>query len=180
MEEKYIKFYQSFHKGFQNKKSNSLFCSSQLQWSNFKKWFNKSMQSYIILFFAVALEVLGTMLLPASQNFTKPIPTSILLVSYGASFYFLALVSHKLPLAIIYASWAGLGVFSVAILSYFFYKQTLNWQTIIGLFLIIIGVTIVNLYKTKIWRIWMQKGLESSHCSNLVSDGEVSQRQFSF
>ena len=108
------------------------------------------MQLYTILFFAIAFEVLGTMLLPASQNFTKPLPTSILLVSYGASFYFLALVSQKLPLAIIYASWAGLGVFSVAILSYLFYKQTLNWQTIIGLFLIIIGVTIVNLYKTKI------------------------------
>jgi small multidrug resistance pump len=108
------------------------------------------MQSYIILFFAIALEVLGTMLLPASQNFTKPLPTSILLVSYGVSFYFLALVSQKLPLTIIYASWAGLGVFSVAMLSYFFYKQTLNWQTIIGLFLIIIGVTMVNLYKTKI------------------------------
>jgi hypothetical protein len=29
MEEKYIRFYQSFHKGFQNKKTNSLFCSSQ-------------------------------------------------------------------------------------------------------------------------------------------------------
>jgi small multidrug resistance pump len=108
------------------------------------------MQLYIILFFAIALEVLGTMLLPASQNFTKPLPTSILLVSYGVSFYFLALVSQKLPLTIIYASWAGLGVFSVAMLSYFFYKQTLNWQTIIGLFLIIIGVTMVNLYKTKI------------------------------
>jgi small multidrug resistance pump len=77
------------------------------------------MQLYIILFFAIALEVLGTMLLPASQNFTKPLPTLILLVSYGASFYFLALVSQKLPLAIIYASWAGLGVFSVAMVSYF-------------------------------------------------------------
>ena len=108
------------------------------------------MQSYIILFFAIALEVLGTMLLPVSQNFTKPLPTSILLVSYAASFYFLALVSQKLPLAIIYASWAGLGVFSVAMLSYLFYKQTLNWQTIIGLFLIIVGVIIVNLYKIKI------------------------------
>ena len=108
------------------------------------------MKFYIILFFAITFEVLGTMLLPASQNFTKLLPTSILLASYGASFYFLAFVSQKLPLAIIYASWAGLGVFSVAILSYFFYKQTLNWQTIIGLFLIIIGVTIVNLYKTKI------------------------------
>tara|TARA_Y100001958_G_scaffold78537_1_gene53039 strand:- start:1117 stop:1443 length:327 start_codon:yes stop_codon:yes gene_type:complete len=108
------------------------------------------MQLYIILFFAIVFEVLGTMLLPASQNFTKLLPASILLVSYGASFYFLALVSQKLPLAIIYASWAGLGVFSVAILSYFFYKQTLNWQSIIGLFLIIIGVTLVNLYKTEI------------------------------
>ena len=108
------------------------------------------MHMYIILFLAIALEVLGTMLLPASQNFSKPYPTSILLVAYSASFYLLALASQKLPLTIIYASWAGLGVFSVAILSYFFYKQTLNWQTIIGLFLIVIGVTIVNLYKTQI------------------------------
>lgn len=108
------------------------------------------MHIYLILFFAIALEVIGTILLPASQNFSKPLPTSILLASYGASFYFLALASQKLPLAIIYASWSGLGVFSIAILSYFFYKQTLNWQTIIGLFFIIIGVTIVNLYKIKI------------------------------
>jgi small multidrug resistance pump len=100
------------------------------------------------LFGAIAFEVLGTMLLPASNNFTKPVPTLILLVAYGFSFYFLALVSQKLPLSVVYASWAGLGVFSVALLSYFFYKQTLNWQMILGLFLIVLGVTIVNIYKT--------------------------------
>ena len=105
------------------------------------------MNIYIILFAAIAFEVLGTMLLPASQNFSKPLPSAILLISYGVSFYLLALLSQKLSLAIIYASWAGLGVFSVALLSYVFYKQTLNWQTIIGLFLIVIGVTIVNLYR---------------------------------
>lgn len=66
----------------------------------------------------------------------------------GLSFYFLAVVSQKLPLSVVYASWAGIGVFSVAILSYFFYKQTLNWQTLVGLFLIVVGVTIINLYKT--------------------------------
>lgn len=104
--------------------------------------------SYLILFGAIAFEVLGTMLLPASNNFTKPVPTLILLVAYGFSFYFLALVSQKLPLSVVYASWAGLGVFSVALLSYFFYKQTLNWQMILGLFLIVLGVTIVNVYKT--------------------------------
>jgi len=102
-----------------------------------------------MLFSAIAFEVMGTMLLPASQNFTKALPTTILLVSYGVSFYFLALVSQKLPLSVVYASWAGIGVFSVAILSYVFYKQALNWQTIIGLFLIVIGVTVVNLYKAQ-------------------------------
>jgi len=100
-----------------------------------------------MLFAAIAFEVLGTMLLPASQNFSKLLPTTILLISYGLSFYLLALLSQKLPLAIIYASWAGLGVFSVALLSAIFYKQTLNWQTVSGLFLIVIGVTVVNIYR---------------------------------
>ena len=106
------------------------------------------MNTYILLFIAIALEVVGTMLLPASQNFTKITPTVVLLTSYGMSFYFLAIVSQKLPLSIVYASWSGIGIFSIAILSYIFYKQTLNWQTAAGLFLIVIGVTIVNLYKS--------------------------------
>ena len=107
------------------------------------------MYLYLILFAAIAFEVMGTMLLPASQSFTKMLPTTILLISYGVSFYFLALDTQKLPLSIVYGSWAGIGDFSVAILSYVFYKQALNWQTIIGLFLIVIGVTVVNLYKAQ-------------------------------
>ena len=106
------------------------------------------MKTYFLLFFAIILEVLGTMLLPASQNFTKIIPTTVLITSYAFSFYFLAAVSQKLPLSVVYASWSGVGIFSIAILSYFFYKQSLNWQTTIGLFLIVLGVTIVNIYKT--------------------------------
>ena len=106
------------------------------------------MNVYLTLFVAIALEVIGTMLLPVSQNFSKFIPTFILLVSYGLSFYLLALISQKLSLAIVYASWSGLGIFSIAILSYIFYKQTLNWQSIIGLFIIVVGVTVVNLYRT--------------------------------
>ena len=101
-----------------------------------------------MLFAAIAFEVIGTMLLPVSQNFTKAIPTSILLMSYGISFYFLAVVSQKLPLSVVYASWSGIGIFSIAIFSYIFYKQSLNWQTLSGLFLIVIGVTLVNLYKS--------------------------------
>ncbi|MDB2492093.1 multidrug efflux SMR transporter [Gammaproteobacteria bacterium] len=106
------------------------------------------MSSYLLLFAAIVFEVLGTMMLPLTQNFTKALPITMLFIAYGLSFYFLAVVSQKLPLSVVYASWAGIGVFSVAILSYFFYKQTLNWQTLVGLFLIVVGVTIINLYKT--------------------------------
>ncbi|RZO26585.1 MAG: multidrug efflux SMR transporter [SAR86 cluster bacterium] len=103
--------------------------------------------SYIYLFGAIALEVLGTMLLPLSNNFTKVLPTLILILSYLTSFYLLSITVQKLPLSVVYASWAGLGVFSVSILSYVIYKQTLTLPVIIGLFLIVIGVTLVNIYK---------------------------------
>ena len=106
------------------------------------------MNVYLILSAAILFEVCGTMLLPVSQNFTKIIPTTVLLISYGLSFYMLAIVSQKLPLSVVYASWSGIGIFSIAILSYIFYKQSLNWQTILGLFIIVVGVTLVNIYKT--------------------------------
>ena len=106
------------------------------------------MKTYFILFFAIILEVLGTMLLPASQNVSKLMPTVVLIIAYIFSFYFLAIVSQKLPLSLVYASWSGIGIFSIAILSYFFYKQSLNWQTVAGLFLVVVGVTLINIYKT--------------------------------
>lgn len=105
------------------------------------------MNAYLLLFSAIVFEVVGTLLLPASDRFSKPIPTGTLLTSYALSFYFLSLVSQKLPLSIIYASWAGLGFFAVTLLSFIFYNQAINWQTIIGLILIIAGVTTVNYFK---------------------------------
>ena len=89
------------------------------------------------------------MLLPISQNFTKLIPTTLLTIFYLTAFYLLTFVVNKLPIAIVYATWSGLGIFTIAILGYVFFKQTLNWQTILGLFFIIIGVILVNSYNLK-------------------------------
>lgn len=108
------------------------------------------MNAYLLLSGAIIFEVIGTMLLPASQNFTKVLPSVILLLAYTISFYCLAIVAQKLPLSIVYASWSGMGVFAVAILSYFFYKQALNWQTIAGLCLVVVGITIINVFKTPV------------------------------
>ncbi len=106
------------------------------------------MNIYLVLFLAIAFEVAGTMLLPTTKEFSKLVPSSLVSIFYFFSFYFLSISVTSLPLSIVYASWAGLGVFSVAILSYVFYKQTLNIPTIIVLFLIVIGVILVNMFKT--------------------------------
>ena len=107
------------------------------------------LKTYLFLMGAIFCEVAGTMLLPISQNFTKLIPTVLLTVFYLTALYLLTYVDNKLPIAIVYATWSGLGIFTIAILGYVFFKQTLNWQTILGLFFIIIGVILVNSYNLK-------------------------------
>ena len=106
-------------------------------------------KTYLFLIGAIFCEVAGTMLLPASQNFTKLIPTISLAIFYLTAFFLLTFVVNKLPIAIVYATWSGLGIFTIAILGYIFFKQSLAWQAVIGLFLIVIGVILVNSYTLK-------------------------------
>jgi len=102
--------------------------------------------AYVYLLVAVISEVIGTMLLPVSENFTKPIPTIGLTIAYILAFYFLTFALKSIPIAIVYATWAGLGVFLISILGYFVYEQALQWQSMLGLILIVIGVVIVNTF----------------------------------
>ena len=107
-------------------------------------------KTYLFLSGAVFCEVAGTMLLPATQNFTRLVPTSILAVCYLSAFYLLTFVVNKIPIAIVYATWSGLGIFTIAILGYIFFKQNLSWQAVLGLFFIVLGVILVNNYSSKV------------------------------
>ena len=108
------------------------------------------LKTYLFLIGAILCEVVGTMLLPVSQNFTKLIPTTLLTIFYLTAFYLLTFVVNKLPIAIVYATWSGLGIFTIAILGLIFLKQTLAWQAIVGMFLIVVGVILVNSFSVKI------------------------------
>ena len=107
-------------------------------------------KTYLILIVAIFFEVGGTMLLPVSQNFTKIVPTATLAVFYLLSFYLITFVVDKIPIAIVYATWSGLGIFTIAIMGYIFFKQTLAWQAVLGLFLIVLGVILVNSFTGKV------------------------------
>jgi small multidrug resistance pump len=104
--------------------------------------------AYLSLLAAIVFEVAGTLMLPTTKEFSESLPTIIMSIFYIASFYFLTLALRAIPLAIVYACWSGLGVLAIAILSYFIYDQALNWQVTLGLFLIVNGVILVNIYTT--------------------------------
>ena len=85
--------------------------------------FLKVLKTYLFLVGAIFCEVAGTMLLPVSQNFTKLVPTTFLAIFYLTAFYLLTFVVNKLPIAIVYATWSGLGIFTIAILGYIFLSK---------------------------------------------------------
>ena len=107
-------------------------------------------KAYLFMLLAIFCEVAGTLLLPSTQNFTKIIPTAIAATCYLTALYCLTHVLHKIPIAIVYATWSGLGIFTIALFGYFFFKQSLSWQAVIGLFLIVAGVFLVNSFSSRV------------------------------
>ena len=102
--------------------------------------------AYFYLLIAIITEVIGTIALKESSEFTKIIPSIVVIVGYGFSFYFMTLALRVIPLGITYAIWSGLGIVILAIIGTLFYHETLDIPAIIGMATIIIGVIIINLF----------------------------------
>ncbi|MDR0808142.1 MAG: QacE family quaternary ammonium compound efflux SMR transporter [Gemmobacter sp.] len=106
--------------------------------------------TYALLGFAIVAEVIGTSLLGATRQFTRPLPTLALLLCYGAAFYCLALTVRVLPVGIVYAIWSGMGIVLIAAVSVLFLRQSLDLWALTGLGLIIAGVAVINLMSTSL------------------------------
>lgn len=102
--------------------------------------------TYLYLAIAIIAEVIATSALKASNEFTNLIPSVIVVVGYGVSFYFMMLVLRTLPVGITYAIWSGIGIIFVAILGIFLYDQTPDLPAIFGMGLIITGVVVIHLF----------------------------------
>ena len=105
---------------------------------------------YIYLTVAIIAEVAATSALKASNEFTKLVPSLIVIVGYGASFYLLTLVLRTMPVAITYAIWSGAGIVLVAMVGVLLYKQIPDIPAVIGMGLIVAGITTINVYSKTI------------------------------
>ncbi len=104
------------------------------------------MKTYIFLLIAIAFEILATTSLKASDQFSKLIPSVIVVLGYGASFYFLSMVLKKMDVGIAYAIWSGLGIVCVTLIAAILFKQKPDLPALIGMAFIIIGVIVINVF----------------------------------
>ena len=102
--------------------------------------------TYIYFAAAIISEVVATSALKASEQFTKLIPSLIVIIGYCISFYLVTLVLRTIPVGITYAIWAGVGIVLVALVGAILYKQIPDLPAVIGMGLIVAGVVIINVY----------------------------------
>ena len=103
------------------------------------------MYAYIFLVLAIAFEVLATSFLKDTNGLTNFYPTLIVVSSLCVCLYLMSHTMKFIPVGIVYATWAGLGIVAITIIAVIKYKQIPNIPTIIGIALIVIGVVVVNL-----------------------------------
>ena len=104
------------------------------------------MKTALILFFAVLSEVIATTSLKFSEGFTKLVPSIIVVVGYGLSFYLLSMTLKVMPIGIAYALWSGIGITLTVLLGKIIWNESLDWARVTGIILIIIGILVINLF----------------------------------
>ena len=102
--------------------------------------------AYLYLSIAIIAEVTATSALKASAEFTKLIPSLIVVLGYIVAFYFMTLVLRYIPVGITYAVWAGVGIVLVVIVGAILYGQIPDIPAVIGMGLIISGVVVIHVF----------------------------------
>lgn len=101
---------------------------------------------YLYLAIAIIFEVIGTSFLKSTENFTKWIPTVVVLISYGIAFYLMTFAIKTIPVGIVYAIWSACGIVLTAAVAYLFFNQKLDLAAILGMSFIIVGVVVINVF----------------------------------
>ena len=89
--------------------------------------------------------MIGTLSLQASAQFTKPVPSVIVVLGYGISFYLLSIALKSIPVGVAYAIWSGTGVALIVFLGWLVFGQKLDLAGIFGIGMIVCGVLVLQL-----------------------------------
>ena len=104
------------------------------------------MNNYLYLALAIIAETMATTALKMSEQFTRPLPSVVVVIGYAAAFYLLSLSLRTIPIGVAYAVWSAVGIVLVTVAGMVMFKQVPDLPAVIGLLLIIAGVVTINVF----------------------------------
>jgi len=104
-----------------------------------------TLNPWLLLLGAIALEVVSTSLLNASQGMTRWGYGIAAMAGYGVCFWLLAFFMTRIPMGVAYAVWSGLGIVAIAVIGWVVFRQNLTLAQTGFMALILIGVIGLNL-----------------------------------
>lgn len=106
--------------------------------------------AYLYLALAILSEVVATSTLKSTAEFSRLLPSLIVVVGYAAAFYFMTLSLRSIPIGISYAIWSGVGTVLIAAIAAILHRQLLDLPALVGIGLIISGVIVINLFSKSV------------------------------
>jgi len=106
--------------------------------------------NWIYLCIAIVAEVIATTALKASDGFSRPGPSALVVAGYGIAFYCLSLTLRAIPVGIVYAVWSGVGIVLITLIAWLLYGQKLDAPALFGIGLIIAGVIVLNVFSRSV------------------------------
>ena len=104
------------------------------------------MAGWVMLAGAIISEVVGTLSLKAADGFRRPGFIVLVVIAYGASFSLLALALRTIQVGPAYAIWSGVGAAIVTVAGVLLFREHLNWLTVGGIALIVLGVVVLTMF----------------------------------
>lgn len=101
--------------------------------------------NYVYLSLAILLDIAATVTVKATDGFTRPLYTAIVIACMGFSMYAFALCLSSLDVSTAYTIWTGLEFVGIALLGWCLYGQKLNGTAILGIAVVMVGVGILHL-----------------------------------
>ncbi|MFC5470903.1 DMT family transporter [Cohnella suwonensis] len=100
---------------------------------------------WLLLGFAIALELSGTVSMKLSEGFTRLVPSVLMFIFYGASFTLLNYALKYMDVGTVYAVWSGVGIVLITLAGHVLFQERIQASSIIWIAIIAIGVVGLNI-----------------------------------
>ncbi len=102
--------------------------------------------AWIALIFAGLFEVGGAIALKYSDGFRRLVPTALVFLLFGISFYLLSGAAVTISIGTAYAIWTGIGAAGTAIIGMAVFGEPRNLPRVVSLGLVVLGSVGMKLF----------------------------------